>query len=826
MGKRVPIGALLTQSGLLPFETQRDLLQFLDDPATSLRLRQVEPACERTFDWLFTNEDLGFHEWLREGCGLYWIRGKPASGKSTLMRFARENRRTAVALAGATTATFFFHDRGSYVQKSFEGLLKSLIYQVLKQNPELFKLLKVQLPRKEISRTTDKAETFLMSIFECILDQSDVHCNGCLFLDALDEYSGNPEFMAQFLKSLVRQRTGTRTKLKICFSSRPLQIFLDNFKNVPGFALHEYTFEDIKTVVASKMRGSIRMAEYMDSVVIAKRQAAQKLAREIVSRAEGVFLWVRLVLDELLQDFAAGDSMDFLLGKLSSLPDDLEQYYQMMLLRIPQKYHQECLVMFEIMRCAIEPLNVVDFVHAYRFASMGSLAECSNSLSMEEVSFDDADRLVRSRCGLLVEIRIVEDSFSAVPLEFSSAGPIDTHSPLIPFEADIDATKKTGIVHAHVQFIHQTVKTFAPKVRATLGLSPTIPEYTNGYVYILKLLLACVIAGSSFDLSYYLLSYAKFAELTTGLSQSSLLRQVPDKAIFRCFHSAMWEIEMRYPPITSVVSFAVIADLQLSLKDLLSDTTASKISVGTPPLHLAFHNRLRRAPIFRDAPFHDTYDRLAVAKLLLHHGADIHKSYDGKTAFEMLWFSESIDGPELPTTTALELFLGLGQSAGHAFTHEKRLGKRRYRTVSYTLIQIAVYNAAINHVRLLLDYGAKVNNLDEDGLTELDRVLVALDRACPSLLQGRNQPSDSPMPFWGDLLDTGQGEDAVSMVQVRFTIASLLLDRGAKSTNMSLHRLRRSDLEELRMRGIEVDYRLSDLPNSTAWIQRAIRMLL
>lgn len=404
------------------------------------------------------------------------------------MRFAFEDKRTTVALAGATTAAFFFHDRGSYIQKSFEGLLKSLIYQLLEQKPGLFKLLKIQLPPKENALKTDETQTFLKSIFERILDQNEVNCNLCFFLDALDEYSGDPAFMAQFLKGLVRERTATQAKLKICFSSRPLQVFIDSFKNVPGFTLHEYTLEDIKKVVASKMRGSVRMAEYLDSPLASKRLASQKLAQEIVSRAEGVFLWVRLVLDELLQDFAAGDSIDSLLGKLLSLPDDLEEYYQKMLVRIPQKYHQECLVMFEIVRCAIAPLNVCDFVHAYRFASIERLADCTGQLVKAELSLDEADRLVRSRCGLLVEIKTVEHSVSAVPLDFSPAGPIDFSSPV---SSEFNTTRPGAtVVHAHVQFIHQTVKTFASKLRTTLALSPTVPYRANGYVYILKFLLA------------------------------------------------------------------------------------------------------------------------------------------------------------------------------------------------------------------------------------------------------------------------------------------------------------------------------------------------
>lgn len=113
----------------------------LHAPEAQLRIRQVGPALKETFEWLLTNQALGFQSWLQSDHSLYWIRGKPASGKSTLMKLVLEDQRTTEAFmrndAKCSTAAFFFHDRGGDVQTSFEGLVRSIIHQILSDIPEL-----------------------------------------------------------------------------------------------------------------------------------------------------------------------------------------------------------------------------------------------------------------------------------------------------------------------------------------------------------------------------------------------------------------------------------------------------------------------------------------------------------------------------------------------------------------------------------------------------------------------------------------------------------------------------------------------------------------
>jgi hypothetical protein len=70
----------------------------------SLRFEEINERYEgislphnNTLEWIFSNRRLGFESWLYRGTGIFWIKEKPGSGKSTLMRFLRDDSRTTEA---------------------------------------------------------------------------------------------------------------------------------------------------------------------------------------------------------------------------------------------------------------------------------------------------------------------------------------------------------------------------------------------------------------------------------------------------------------------------------------------------------------------------------------------------------------------------------------------------------------------------------------------------------------------------------------------------------------------------------------------------------
>ena len=142
----------------------QEIVDSLFYPDISSRQEQVDSqfdGIKNTYDWVFDEPQtrvLGsynksslepaprwdnFAGWLKSGHGVYWINGKAGSGKSTLMNHICNHSRRLELLeewqsnTRLLTPTFFFWSAGSRLQKSIDGLLRCLIYQILQDCREL-----------------------------------------------------------------------------------------------------------------------------------------------------------------------------------------------------------------------------------------------------------------------------------------------------------------------------------------------------------------------------------------------------------------------------------------------------------------------------------------------------------------------------------------------------------------------------------------------------------------------------------------------------------------------------------------------------------------
>ena len=122
------------------------------------RAQQISSAVPKTYQWMLrplqhtTLTWDCFANWFNDVSSqqqLYWIHGKPDSGKSTLMNYICENEQTRELLRQWSgrkkllTPTFFFWNAGSDQQKSVDGMLRSLLYQILEEVHELSICFKV-----------------------------------------------------------------------------------------------------------------------------------------------------------------------------------------------------------------------------------------------------------------------------------------------------------------------------------------------------------------------------------------------------------------------------------------------------------------------------------------------------------------------------------------------------------------------------------------------------------------------------------------------------------------------------------------------------------
>ncbi|KAK5992041.1 hypothetical protein PT974_05437 [Cladobotryum mycophilum] len=701
-------------------------------PQRDDRLQQIEEKFEQTFNWIYEDPSVGFGTWFRSGQGIYWINGKPGSGKSTLMKFIYNDSRTKRILcrwgtsARFMTASFFFHHRGTLIQRSFEGLLRSIISQMIEAQPDLIPLLfpilearlgqklsainlrqslaselyefgatyggersesleeivrdisdrqrsRFQLKRifadffaevspheanrmedlllrnkwklfrlgdREVNHFTswlynkiftgegmnfntemddeqlsgtfppeepDAADNLLFlglgtlvrewkasqdlegqirrrilgynpilskeakrklrgiltrqerrenaqreiesgewdpnsleTILLTLLNQKLFDMDMCFFLDALDEYDGPKEFISGFLEDLVQRGPESRTRIRICFSSRPWQTFQDKFRNCPGFAIHEYTKLDIHNYCLGFITGTEHGGLSLFAMI-----------SEIVNRSRGIFLWVKLVLSDLKRA-SRYQNIGQLRDTLNALPSELDEYYSSIIERGALGSRWETFVILESILRARQPITIDDIF---------TIVECSYATTYEEGI--KAMRMAELKTASMTQ-EAKEQKLQAIT---GGLAECITSSAVKIFET-VPVTTSFRQTTA-VQLMHQTANEFIndPQFKHTTLGDEGKGTGQNGHSFLSKFYFLSAkhfynsLDPRNPDLDLTLTYHAREAEKTTGTSQFDFFSHAPQDL----FGYAQFTSGGRY--IKSVEGLAVYAGLDLFLRD-------------------------------------------------------------------------------------------------------------------------------------------------------------------------------------------------------------------------------------------------------------------
>ncbi|KAI1360822.1 hypothetical protein F5Y08DRAFT_38839 [Xylaria arbuscula] len=328
-----------------------------------MRHESVKKAHARTFQWILYQHE--FANWLKGGDDIYWIRGKAGSGKSTLIRFLVENAETYKLLsawAGSRSlvlASHFFWKAGTPLQKSLAGLLRTLLFQLLRQVPSLIEqLFPIQWKDCDFSVDTISIEEIVQAIKALSLSES-LAIRFCFFIDGLDEYTtGAERYHGDFFDLIqVLQILSASSVVKICVSSRPWTPFERAFgSSTKKLRLEDMTKLDIKTYVEDKLKASRHFQELSNSDL-----RCNKFSDQIVGKAQGVFLWVYLVTESLLNGASAADGFDDLQERLDAIPEDLEDYFKHMIQAIEPIYWEQTVRILQVTANAEQPLPLLGY---------------------------------------------------------------------------------------------------------------------------------------------------------------------------------------------------------------------------------------------------------------------------------------------------------------------------------------------------------------------------------------------------------------------------------------------------------------------------------
>jgi hypothetical protein len=293
-----------------------------------------EAACN-TLQWLFEAHS-PFESWLRTSHDedLFWIDGKPGSGKSTLMRFIAGNERTLEALqqwAGTgkvLTAHHFFWHPGNAEQRTVSGLLRNLLHQLCQADPDLVSI--AFEPRWERERqywTKPWLERELWASLRRV--QTAPGTKVCLIIDGLDE--SQPQDCHVELSTRLLELSAM-PNFKLCVSSRPWQAFLRSFERLNFSLKLEAMIEpDITIFARDRFLAAERLVRGESREKLFLMGSTATLSSLVASRAQGIFLWARSIVNVLCEHIATGATDHELYTYLLEFPTELEDYYRKMI---------------------------------------------------------------------------------------------------------------------------------------------------------------------------------------------------------------------------------------------------------------------------------------------------------------------------------------------------------------------------------------------------------------------------------------------------------------------------------------------------------------
>lgn len=412
----------------------------------------IAPAHQSTFQWLFDAKKSIFTEWIQQGQGIFWINGKAGSGKSTLMKYAYHHKDTSRLFCGNTSssarimASYFFHARGSSLQKShvgkkshhvsffFSGQLRldqrptspaanicnsarhnldpeclhkagfprSILCQLFKKDESLVPraLPEVWSTNKEFTRKSFWTETKLQQAIKKLSQPTEAGVTICLFLDGLDELEGDLGSLAQFCLEITQCSGARNASIKACIASRPLPPLVQSFQRCIGLRLQDLTHEDIRKYVSDTLQSedSIRLLVHYEI------HHAESLVNDVVFKASGVFLWVKVVCKGLPEGLEEGDTIEELQANLDGLPGELEELLKRILTSIKTEHSQDAAKIFDILKCAREPPRLIQLALALEGGdvALNRSEEATPKQKLKNMMIIKSKRL-RSRCAGLIE---------------------------------------------------------------------------------------------------------------------------------------------------------------------------------------------------------------------------------------------------------------------------------------------------------------------------------------------------------------------------------------------------------------------------------------
>jgi hypothetical protein len=403
----------------------KTLMEALKFDQMDARHLTIKIAHSKTCRWLLTRPH--YLDWLDtsktdQHHGFLWIKGKPGTGKSTLMKFALSNFRKT--MKDWIVTSFFFNARGTGLEKSTVGMYRSLLLQLLGRLPRLQTIFEsLGLTSWNTGNDYVQSVETLKALFEDavrLLGDASVVC----FIDALDECDEDQiRDMVAFFQRLGEFAVSSSVRFHVLFSSRHYPHITIKWGLQLVLERQEGHSRDITTYISNELH-------------IGDGGISKQIRSDVYKKAAGVFMWVVLVVGILNKEHDRGRRGAQLRRKLGEIPSDLHELFRDILTRDCHD-PEELLLCIQWVLFARQPLKPEELYFAIL---SGTEPEDITPWNQEELTMEGIRQFILSSSKGLAEI-----TRSTIPI---------------------------------VQFIHESVKDFLLKEK---GLEAVWPDLGNNF---------------------------------------------------------------------------------------------------------------------------------------------------------------------------------------------------------------------------------------------------------------------------------------------------------------------------------------------------------
>lgn len=362
------------------------------DRAWLEEISQSDPVCEKirileskgpflykSFRWILDHE--GFNRWRNtEKSGVFWIKGDPGKGKTMLLGGIVDNFKEN---PGNINLTYFFCQATDSRINSATAIIGGLIVSFIKQHQELRSYMHAKYKDKFGTINGPERWYILCDMFEEVTQHSAIPYPVCV-IDALDECEqehGRKKLLRLIIKTSCRIKwlissrniTEIERELQAIDSSRRLSLELKENAEYVTKSVDLYINDSIQNIMALQGDEQLRI----------------RATNTLKSKANGTFLWVALVVEQLRETKHRNVKK-----ALEEMPEGLENLYNLILQRLAKQEERDAYrILLSTVTAAERPLRLEELriftssewkYHETTYTLRDLVKDCGSFLSIRD----------------------------------------------------------------------------------------------------------------------------------------------------------------------------------------------------------------------------------------------------------------------------------------------------------------------------------------------------------------------------------------------------------------------------------------------------------